>query len=105
MPVLRWQRPCAALVVRRIAGDGGRALAFARETAVALAPLFERDMLLDRSSRRERSLVAASEKRLARLGYDLHDGPLQDLAALAGDIRLARTELGNRLTLADERLV
>jgi len=103
--VLRWQRPCAALVVRRIAGDGGRALAFARETAVALAPLFERDMLLDRSSRRERSLVAASEKRLARLGYDLHDGPLQDLAALAGDIRLARTELGSRLTLADERLV
>jgi signal transduction histidine kinase len=103
--VLRWQRPFAGLVLRGLAGDRGTALAFAHETAAALTPLLERDMLLERSSRRERSLVEASEKRLARLAYDLHDGPLQDIAALTGDIRLARTELHRHLRLAEQRLI
>jgi signal transduction histidine kinase len=34
-----------------------------------------------------RSLLEATERRLARLGFDLHDGPLQDLSALAGEVR------------------
>jgi signal transduction histidine kinase len=33
---------------------------------------------------------AASSRRLARLALDLHDGPLQDLAALASDLKLLR---------------
>ena len=103
--VTRWQRPFAALVLRPFRGDRGRALAFARETAAALTPLLERDMLLERSTRRERTLVEASEKRLARLGYDLHDGPLQDLAALTADVRLARTELHRHLRLADQQVI
>jgi hypothetical protein len=32
---------------------------------------------------RENELVAAGERRLMRLGFDLHDGPLQELVALA----------------------
>jgi signal transduction histidine kinase len=104
--VLRWQRSFAALVLRRRAGrDGEDALSFARETAAALTPLLERDMLLERSTRRERSLVEASEKRLARLGYDLHDGPLQDLAALTADIRLARTQIHRHIQPTEVRLI
>jgi signal transduction histidine kinase len=34
----------------------------------------------------------AAERRLARLALDLHDGPLQDLAALAAELRFLRSE-------------
>ena len=103
--VARFQRPFAALVLRALPREADRALAFAHETAAALAPLMERDMLLERSTRRERSLVEASEKRLARLGYDLHDGPLQDIAGLTADLRLARTQLHRHLPAAERRVV
>ena len=42
---------------------------------------------------RERLLQEASEKRSTRLAYDIHDGPLQDLAALSGDVHLLRRQL------------
>src|SRR5262245_32830275 len=35
-----------------------------------------------------------AERRLVRLGFDLHDGPVQDVAALLADIRFIRTNLG-----------
>ena len=90
VPVLRWQRPQAALVIRPSRGDGEEALVYAQETARALAPVLEREDLLDRSAARERSLVESSERRLTRLGFDLHDGPIQELVALAGDLRLLK---------------
>jgi signal transduction histidine kinase len=102
--VLRWQRPVAALVLR-CTRSRERALAFARETAAALSPLFERDMLLERNARRERTLVEASEKRIARIGYDLHDGPLQDVAALLADLRLARSQLRTRVDGTESTLI
>jgi signal transduction histidine kinase len=37
---------------------------------------------------RERELLEASERRITRLGFDLHDGPLQDLVVLSQDVRL-----------------
>jgi signal transduction histidine kinase len=93
MPVLCWQRPHAALVVR--AKRNGRELAriLAEDAAAALAPVLEREALLARSSSRERSLVEASERRLTRLGFDLHDGPMQTIVSLAADIRLLRQEM------------
>lgn len=39
-----------------------------------------------------RGRAAASERRLARLGFDLHDGPLQEIAVLAADLRLLRAQ-------------
>jgi signal transduction histidine kinase len=95
-PILRWQRPDAALVFRP--GDG-RELpeAAALETADALALVLERETLLARSAARERALVEAGERLLARLGFDLHDGPIQDVAALAGDIYLFRGQLEHAL--------
>ena len=39
------------------------------------------------------ALVEASERRLTRLAFDLHDGPVQDALALAAEVRLLRQEL------------
>ena len=43
---------------------------------------------------RERELLEASERRLTRLGFDLHDGPLQDLLVLGQDLTLFADQLG-----------
>jgi two-component system sensor histidine kinase DegS len=63
-------------------------------------------------------LLAASERRLTRLGFDLHDGPLQELLLVGEDLALFRRQLaivlegrrgkevlGGRLDDLDARLV
>ena len=37
--------------------------------------------------------MAAGERRLLRLGFDLHDGPLQEIVALADELRAASTQI------------
>jgi signal transduction histidine kinase len=92
--VLRWQRPDGALIfATRDDAATELASAAARETCGALALILEREALLARSASRERALVEGGERLLARLGFDLHDGPIQDVAALAGDIHLFRSQL------------
>jgi signal transduction histidine kinase len=91
-PVRRWQAPWAALVVRT--PQSGAVDDWLEEAAEALSPLLEREFLLQRSATRERSLVTASERRLSRLGFDLHDGALQHVAALGADIRQLRARSG-----------
>jgi signal transduction histidine kinase len=93
VPVSRWGQPYGALVVRARPPERDRALVFARETARVVAAELERTFLLERSASRQQRLVAASERRLARLGFDIHDGPIQDVAALAADLRFFRTQL------------
>jgi signal transduction histidine kinase len=52
-------------------------------------------------------LVSASERRLSRLGFDLHDGALQHVAAVRGDLRGLRTRASRdveaELDALDER--
>jgi signal transduction histidine kinase len=93
VPVSRWGQPSGALVVRARPAERERALVFAGEAASRLAAELERTSLLESSASREQRLVAASERRLARLGFDIHDGPIQDVAALATDLRFFRTQL------------
>jgi signal transduction histidine kinase len=93
VPVTRGERTCAALVVRSRFEDRARCLALAEEAAAMVRPVLERESLLERTTFRQESLVESSERRLTRLGFDLHDGPLQDVAALAGDVRLFREQL------------
>jgi signal transduction histidine kinase len=104
--VRRWQIPWAALVVRTANRDA--AAAALAEAAEAFSPLLERELLLQRSATRERSLVTASERRLSRLGFDLHDGALQHVAALDADLRqLARESdvvLGPQIHVLKERI-
>jgi two-component system sensor histidine kinase DegS len=74
-----------------------QALVFLEEAAALLAPVLERNMLLERNATRERALVDSGERRLLRLGYDLHDGPIQDLVALATDVRLAGSQVAEHV--------
>ncbi len=103
VPVLRWQRPVAAIVVRVSAHQRRDVLPLVSEAAVAMGPLLELDSLLKRSAVRERSLVEASERQLVRLGFDIHDGALQDLAALAAEVRFFRSQLSKLLDGAEHR--
>jgi signal transduction histidine kinase len=97
LPVLRCDCAVGAVVVRSRPENRQRAAAFLRECTKMLAPVLERDLLLDRSTSRDQTLHSASERRLLRIGFDLHDGPLQEIAALAADLRLARDQLDGSL--------
>jgi signal transduction histidine kinase len=88
-----WNRPHAALVVRGTAVDTEATLALAEELAAALPPVLEKASLLERNAEREQTLVDSTERRLVRLGFDLHDGPLQDVAALTTEVKLFKRQL------------
>jgi signal transduction histidine kinase len=91
--VERWDRPHAALVARGRGAESEHLEEYLEEAANSLAPLLERSSLFDRRVQREHDLVAAGERRLLRLGFDLHDGPLQEIVALAEELRLAAAEI------------
>jgi signal transduction histidine kinase len=94
VPVRRAGLPAAALVA--IPREGGVRLtrALLEEAACTLAAVLERETLLTRNASSERALVQATERRLTRLGFDLHDGPLQELVLLGEDLALFRGQLG-----------
>jgi signal transduction histidine kinase len=91
--VERWDRPYAALVARGRGTEAANLDDYLAEAATALAPILERASLFDRRVQREHDLVAAGERRLVRLGFDLHDGPLQEIVALAEELRAASTQI------------
>jgi signal transduction histidine kinase len=74
---------------------------YIRETASALSPHLEREMLFERNTARESLLASAAERRLVRLGFDLHDGPLQELVVFAEDLRLAREQVASVVDAGD----
>ena len=93
--VMRWQQPHAALVGRVMHGGRDRGLAFLDQAAAMIGPMLERLSLLERNAARESSLVKATERRLTRLGFDLHDQPLQEVAALATELHSFRQQLAS----------
>jgi signal transduction histidine kinase len=93
--VERWDRPHAALVARGRGAESENLDEYLEEAANALAPLLERASLFDRRVQREHDLVAAGERRLLRLGFDLHDGPLQEIVALADELRAASNQISS----------
>jgi signal transduction histidine kinase len=92
LPVGHWQQPLAVLVgsARPWMHD---CHAFLAEAVPMLGAVLERDALLSGNAASERALVESSERKLTRLGFDLHDGPIQDVAVLAADLRLFRDQL------------
>jgi signal transduction histidine kinase len=90
--VRRFQVPCAAIVAR-VDEPVARADAYLATTAVAMSAIYERELLLERSAERERVLVRAGEQRLMRIGFDLHDGPIQDVLALGAEVSLLRDQV------------
>ena len=97
VPVMRWNEPRAALVARAASNGRQRCLVCLREAAGTLGPVFERQALLEQSAERERSLVEASERALVRLGFDLHDGPVQDVISLGLELQSFRRQLAATL--------
>jgi signal transduction histidine kinase len=109
-PVMRWETPWAALVVRTTRVENRKTIAaYVLETVAAMSPVIEREVVLQRSAAREQSLVRASERRLGRLAFDLHDTALQHIAALGADFYLFRRQLteglsGSNLSIAASRV-
>ena len=87
-----WRRPAAALVLAVRADERHHVMDPVADAAAVLALVLERDALLDRNQKRERELVEAGERRLARLAFDIHDGPLQIVSALGLELGLLASE-------------
>jgi signal transduction histidine kinase len=89
----RWLHPVAALVAH---GDPARAdhRALMLDAAVpVLGAILERDELQAHEQASGESVVSSVERRLARVRFDLHDGPQQDVHLLAQDLRGFRDQL------------
>jgi signal transduction histidine kinase len=92
--VMRGGLPAAALLAQPRKRGVRATAALLAEAAAPVAAILERDTLLTRNASSERALVEASERRLTRLGFDLHDGPLQELVLVGEDLALFREQLG-----------
>ena len=99
----RQAQPAAALVASGPAGTSTRARMLMGEVAPLLAAILERDALLANNAESQRSLIESSERKLTRLGFDLHDGPIQDVAVLADDVRLLGDQLAEVIKPERER--
>ena len=85
----------AILLVEPAPGAEACCRAFAEETARLLGAVLR---TRSRSSSADATKLEAAQRRLRRLALDLHDGPAQDVAALAVDAALLQAELADDLT-------
>jgi signal transduction histidine kinase len=92
--IKRWDEPAAALIARPDSSQREHCLPLLEQAPPGFGAILEREHLVSRHAGAERALTQAHERRLARLGFDIHDGPLQDLALLGEDIRLLRSQIG-----------
>jgi signal transduction histidine kinase len=95
--ITRGEHAVGAIVFRGSARRRELAQALAREAGSVIAYALERSDLLSASEDRLRVVVQASERRLARLTFDMHDGPAQDILALLSEVRLFRRQLADAL--------
>jgi signal transduction histidine kinase len=95
--VERGQLPAVALVAYGGAGGPADSDLFLEAAAPQIAGILDRTELLAASDIDSPPVIVALERRIARLRYDLHDGPQQDVHLLALDLRLFRDQLGSIL--------
>jgi signal transduction histidine kinase len=93
VPLGGHEQPLAALVGRAEAGELERCVAVTSHAAATLDGLLLRDIRDAERAAHEHAQLRAAERRLTRVGLDLHDGPIQELAALAADVRLLENQL------------
>lgn len=94
-----------ALVVRVAPDDYPEALDFLDDFALTFTTVAERDRLLRANVSDGRQVEQVYERRLMRTAFDLHDGPLQDVAALAVELRLLRSQAENPQALCRDVIV
>ncbi len=102
VPVGARDASVAALMARPEPGGRASCDALLRQFAPLLAAQLERRVLTKRAATTERLLAEASERRLSRLAFDIHDGPLQNVAGVTGDLAMLRRRL--RETLPDDHV-
>lgn len=102
VPVKRHDNPQAALVARAAPGARVQCLLCLEEVAGMIGPVLERQSLLEEAAEHERVVVQAGERALIRLGFDVHDGPIQDLIAAGLELHTFRAQLARALP-ADSR--
>jgi signal transduction histidine kinase len=103
LPVGRWQQPLAALAASARPGTSEGSRLLLEEAVPMLAAILEREALLAGNAASERALVESSERKLTRLGFDLHDGPIQGVALLAQDLRMFGSQLETCLETPEQR--
>ena len=88
----RLDPPGAVIAVGRPLGTDHR-LPVLRIAVPALEAVIDRVRAEPSDTVPEETVISAVERRLARLRYDLHDGPKQDVHLLAADLALFRDQL------------
>jgi signal transduction histidine kinase len=91
------EHPLAAVVGRAEAGERDRCMAVLTQATPTLDELLLRDIRDAERVAHEHAQLSAAERKLTRVGLDLHDGPIQELAALAADVRLLANQLATVL--------
>ena len=99
--VRRWGAAQGAVVVEDAHAPSEVVATCATITAAMAGALLDREILLARSSRSEEALAQTSERQLTSLMLDLHDGPLQDLAALGGELQALKEDCLERELTGD----
>jgi signal transduction histidine kinase len=67
--------------------------------------MLERSADIDRRLEEEHDAVGPGERHLVRLGFDLHDGPLQEVVVLAEELRLASKQIESVISGPDRERV
>jgi signal transduction histidine kinase len=89
----RWQGGRAALVAHGSPrGEDHRSMLL-EAAAPAVRATLERELLRSATASGDQDVLGTVERRLARLRFDLHDGPQQDVHLLAADLHLFREQL------------
>jgi signal transduction histidine kinase len=104
-PLRHRERRAGALVVRLGNETYSEVLPFLEEFALVFSSIRERELLLHATSSDGERLGQTYERRLVRTAFDLHDGPLQDLAALGVELQLLRRQIGEAESLRADVLV
>jgi signal transduction histidine kinase len=90
--ISRWQRGHAVLVADGPGIQDAEPLLV--QAAAMLGPAFERAALVERNVSGREALAQSAERRLRRLGFDLHDGPVQDVLALGAELTRLTDSVG-----------
>jgi len=91
--VYRFGAPTGAIVARVKPERAEELPVYLDVSAISMSPLLERERLLERGTAGERALLGNAEARLTRLGFDLHDGPVQDVLVLGQETRELRDQI------------
>jgi signal transduction histidine kinase len=89
----RLHPPPAVVLARPIEPSAAAPALLMSAAAPTFAALLDREALLAREHSAQDTVVSSVERRLARLRFDLHDGPQQDVHLLAQDLGLFREQL------------